>query len=57
MPLWLRKFTFLKLKNWFDEQDSQAKNEESWTKGQHRKEAAKNKNIKPPTYITKASKK
>jgi hypothetical protein len=57
MPLWLRKFTFLKLKNWFDEQDTQTKNEESWTKGQHRKEAAKNKNIKPPTYVTKASKK
>ena len=57
MPLWLRKFTFLKLKNWFDEQDPQNKNEESWTKGEHRKEASKNKNIKPPTYVTKASKK
>ena len=56
MPLWLRKFTFHKLKEWHS--PSKNANEDSWTKKSTAKEeAAKNKTVKPPTYITKASKK
>jgi hypothetical protein len=57
MPLWLRKFTFNKLKEWHAPPDEDAK-ENSWTKNSIAKEeASKNKKIQPPTYITKASKK
>lgn len=55
MPIWLRKFTFNKLKEHYT--PKQNKNEESWTQGGVKEEAAKNKQIKVPTYVTKASKK
>ncbi len=55
MPVWLRKFTFNKLKEYYA--PKQNKNEESWTQGNVKEEAAKNKQIKVPTYVTKASKK
>ena len=55
MPIWLRKFTFNKLKEYYTPKDN--KNESSWTKGDVKEEASKNKQIKVPTYVTKASKK
>jgi hypothetical protein len=56
MPLWLRKFTFNKLKEWHTPPEDAKK--DSWTKKSTAKEeASKNKKIHPPTYITKASRK
>jgi hypothetical protein len=54
MPVWLRKYTFNKLKEWYKPDTS---NEDSWVQGEGRKQAVKNKQIKTPTYVTKASKK
>lgn len=54
MPIWLRKFTFNKLKDYYNKTP---KSEESWTKGNVKEEALKNKQVKVPTYVTKASKK
>ena len=57
MPIWLRKFTFNKLKQWYDSQ-SKPENDESWTSGQSRQIAKEEiKKVKIPDYITKASKK
>ena len=56
MPIWLRKFTFNKVKEWYDQSKSN-KNENSWLSGEAKENAAKNKKVKPPTYVTKASKK
>jgi len=56
MPIWLRKYTFEKLKGWYN-QKNQNSNEDSWTGGVAKEEASKNKQIKVPTYVTKASKK
>ena len=57
MPIWLRKFTFNKIKEWYENQKP-TKNEDSWVNNSEAKqEASKNKNIKVPTYVTKASKK
>ena len=56
MPIWLRKFTFNKIKEWYNKSDSN-KNEDSWLSGEAKENAAKNKKVKPPTYVTKASKK
>jgi len=56
MPIWLRNFTFNKIKEWFDK--SKPKDEdESWTNSGAKTEASKNKKIKPPGYVTKASRK
>lgn len=54
MPIWLRKFTFNKLKDHYNKPSA---NEDSWTQGNVKEEASKNKQIKVPTYVTKASKK
>jgi hypothetical protein len=57
MPIWLRKFTFNKIKEFYESQKP-TKNEDSWVNNSEAKqEASKNKNIKVPTYVTKASKK
>jgi|TARA_R110000803_G_scaffold81739_3_gene147692 hypothetical protein len=57
MPIWLRKFTFNKLKTYYQEQ-SPPENDESWTSGNARNIAKEEKKkIKIPDYITKASKK
>tara|TARA_R110002153_G_scaffold120002_1_gene265142 strand:+ start:831 stop:1115 length:285 start_codon:yes stop_codon:yes gene_type:complete len=57
MPLWLRKFTFDKLKEFYSEK-STPKNEETWLKGKAI-EAAKNppQKTKYPKYNTKIPKK
>ena len=56
MPIWLRKFTYTKLTEWNNKSNSN-KNEDSWLSGEAKENAAKNKKVKPPTYVTKASKK
>lgn len=57
MPIWLRKFTFHKVKEWYDNQKS-TENEDSWVKNSEaKKTASSNKTINVPTYVTKASKK
>jgi hypothetical protein len=56
MPIWLRKFTFNKVKEWYD-RSKDNKNEDSWMSGEAKQTAAKNKKVNPPTYVTKASKK
>ena len=57
MPIWLRKFTFHKIKEWYNNENS-TNNEDSWVSNNEAKKAASNnKNINVPTYVTKASKK
>jgi len=56
MPIWLREYTFHKLKDFYN-QKSKNPNEDSWVQGNVKEEVSKNKQIQVPTYITKASKK
>lgn len=55
MPIWLRKYTFNKIKEYYTPKENN--NSDSWTNGSVKEEASKNKQIKVPTYVTKASKK
>ena len=56
MPIWLRNYTFNKLKEYYH-QSTKNKNEDSWTQGSVKEEASKNKKVQVPTYVTKAFKK
>lgn len=57
MPIWLRKFTFNKIKEWYYKSKSK-ENEDSWVKDKEAKKvASQNKKINVPTYVTKASRK
>ena len=62
MPSWLRKFTFHKIKEYYDKQNNAKQDEatQSWLQGDAREEAQKNsKQSQTPTYSTtmkKASK-
>lgn len=56
MPIWLRNYTFHKIKDFYEKKNHNA-NEDSWVQGSVKEEASKNKQIKVPTYVTKASKK
>lgn len=56
MPIWLRNFTFNKIKEWYN--PTEDTNDSSWVESSEvKQEASKNKKIKIPTYVTKASKK
>lgn len=57
MPVWLRKLTFNKLKEWYEKQNNQANksNEDSWLKGDVRKEALQNKTISPMAHMPNTS--
>lgn len=57
MPIWLRNLTFNLINTHYEKQNAANNNEESWLSGEARSEAAKNKQIKVPSYVTKASKK
>ena len=62
MPTWLRKFTYQKIKQYYDDQNNKSKQqaEESWLKGAAREEAKQKSKAKTPTYTStmkKASKK
>jgi hypothetical protein len=54
MPIWLRNYTFNKIKDWYSESNKQQNNEETWVKGKV-KEQVKNTTISTPSYVTKAS--
>jgi hypothetical protein len=56
MPLWLRKYTFQIIKEWYDNSKPD-ENGASWVSSVAKEEASKNKKINVPTYVTKASKK
>jgi hypothetical protein len=59
MPIWLRKFTFEKIKEYYEKQKEETEKQQSLLKNKSSKEIAKP-NIapsKPPTYIAKAPKK
>lgn len=53
MPIWLRKFTFNKLKEWYEKQNNKGKKEDenSWLKGEARNEASQNKKISPMAHM------
>ena len=58
MPIWLRNFTFKKLKEWYDQSSNKNQsNENTWVQGNVREEAFKNKKNISSSYTTKASKK
>jgi len=59
MPLWLRKFTFEKLKEYYEKQKEEAEKQQNMLKNRSSKEVSRP-NItpsKPPTYVAKAPKK
>jgi len=45
MPIWLRRFTFNKIRTFYEEQNNKSSNEaeNSWLSGEAREQAAKNK--------------
>ncbi len=53
MPIWLRKFTFHKLKDWYEKQNDKNKesNEDSWVKGKAHEEASQNKTVSPMAHM------
>lgn len=60
MPIWLRKFTFHKLKEWYDKENNSEQNDVVEQSIKNMKSAGATANstkIQPPSYITKASKK
>lgn len=64
MPIWLRKFTFTKIKGWYDEEADARKSKATKSNTTNIDMANPNKSqipdkrtISPPTYVTKASKK
>ena len=59
MPIWLRKFTFEKLKEYYKKQKEEVDNQQKMLKNTSSKEISRP-NIAPPkspTYVTKAPKK
>lgn len=58
MPTWLRKFTFHKIKEYYDKKNNKEQEDatQSWLQGDARKEAAKNAQMKKPTYSTNMKK-
>jgi len=56
MPIWLRLFTFNKMKEYYDKQKEEAEKQQNMLKNKQSKEISKP-NIVPPTYKTKAPKK
>lgn len=56
MPIWLRNYTFHKIKDFYEKKNHNS-NEDSWVQGSVKEEASKNKQVKVLTYVTKASKK
>jgi hypothetical protein len=54
MPIWLRLFTFNKIKNYHEKQNSQNQENNIEKSIQTMKKANADKTITPPTYVTKA---
>jgi len=59
MPIWLRKFTFEKLKEYYEKQKEEAEKQQNMLKNRSGKEISRP-NVTPsklPTYVAKAPKK
>jgi hypothetical protein len=56
MPVWLRKFTFEKIKEYYEKQQEALEKQQNLLNNTSNKEIARP-NIAPPTYTTKAPKK
>jgi len=54
MPIWLRQFTFNKIKDFYEKQNSQNQDKNMEKSIQTMKKANADKTITPPTYVTKA---
>ena len=54
MPIWLRNFTFSKIKEHYDSQKSQNQDDTIEKSIQTMKQANTDKTITPPAYVTKA---
>jgi hypothetical protein len=54
MPIWLRRFTYTKLQEYYDNQNKEY--EKASKKYTNSPQVAKGPNIKKPTYTTKAGK-
>jgi len=59
MPLWLRKFTYRKISDWYEEQnsDSSTNNAEESIANMKAAGAVAKKEVNVPSYVTKSSKK
>ena len=57
MPIWLRNYTFNKIKEWYNQPSKNETNEDTWVKDDIKKSVSNSTKINPPSYITKASKK
>ena len=58
MPIWLRNFTFKNIKEYYDNQNSNSDNEQTWMKGEAAQAAREQKSsLKRPKYKTGVSKK
>lgn len=52
MPVWLRIFTFNKIKEFYDQTSPKKKNEESWLKNDVAKKAAiEHSKVNPPEFV------
>jgi len=59
MPIWLRKFTFKKLKQFYNEQEqsNRAANSNIDLSNPDKSKLPPKRTVSPPSYITKASRK
>ena len=54
MPIWLRKFTFNKIKEYYDKQNKSTQDEDSWTNKSGATAQNASKNVKVPDFISKS---
>jgi len=54
MPIWLRKFTFNKIKEYYDKQNKNHQDEDSWTNKSGAAAQNASKNVKIPDFISKS---
>ena len=57
MPLWLRRFTYHKIQEFYEKKNEKVDTVEQSIKNMKSVGAVSNNKIQPPTYVTKASKK
>ena len=53
MPIWLRKFTFNKIKEYYDNQNKNSQAEDSWTNKSGAAAQKASQNIKVPDFVKK----
>ena len=57
MPLWLRRFTYRKIQEFYENKNEKVDTVEQSIKNMKSVGDVSNNKIQPPTYVTKASKK